>query len=487
MQNRYSYLNTIIMLLLSIIILLLTNFLNHSLYSIGLLAVFSYTIFLTTWFIRYRVKLNFYTIFLLLTFMFYFGQFALLLINVPMNSGRTILDNRIPLQQLIETGVYIINSLTILQLGVFIATRNISKYDVEIEKIQNMEYLNTSKLMNVKRIATIALALSLTPSLSIILENIYITMTQGYGAIFQSAHYTQGGINNIRRFLSLFTIPAFLLTLISYQNDKKLKMIQIIFGIYLFLYFLSGSRMSGVMLLLILVLIVHYWYEPIKLKTGLIYSALSLMLVMIVATISAIRNELYHQQNGMQMIKETVFYIWSSNPLYKILEEAGFTFLTTATVYTYSPSTIPFQYGMSYLNGILMLFPNIFWEVHPAAAVNTDIIFSRFLTNYGGIGSSFIAEAYWNFGNFSLVFMLFFGILIGFITKSIAKYSFNGDGVRFFLSIYLGWIVLTYVRSDTISIWRNFVYYGFSLIVIAHLMNMIPHNKVKSKTRTELK
>lgn len=118
-----------------------------------------------------------------------------------------------------------------------------------------------------------------------------------------------------------------------------------------------------------------------------------------------------------------------------------------------------------------MIFPNLFWNVHPAAATNTDIAFKGFLTQYGGIGSSFIAEAFWNFGYGSLFIALIFGILVGTLTKNISKYSWYQNSRMFYLSIFIAQICLFYVRSDTISFWRNFVYYGIAPLLLTVLLS----------------
>lgn len=480
--SRYKTHNSIkivLVFLASILILLLANFPKHNLYSIGVLAIISYIVYFTSWFFHYKIKLNFYTLFLSLTLAFYFGQFLLLVLGVPMDSGRTIIDNRLPLSDLINTGVFIINSMTILHIGVLISTYDINKYNSIFTKGKERTFLKNKKLLIFKKVALFILIISIVPSISILLENIYITMTQGYGAIFQSEHYTTGGFNNIRRFISLFTIPSFLMVLIAYKNDKKIKFIKLIFGLYLSLYFLSGSRMAGIMLILSILLIVHYWYKPINTRKALQYSIIALIILILLSTISNVRNALYLEDNSIQATFDAVKNTWHNNPVFAILEEAGFTFLATGTVLAYSPSVIPYQFGMSYINSILMLFPNVFWEVHPAAAVNTDIIFSGFLTQYGGIGSSFIAEAYWNFGQFSFIFIFFIGNLLGLITKKIAMYAEKGNVIKFFLFIHVARIVFTYVRSDTVSFWRNFVYYGVVPIVLVYLIEQFAR---KSRT-----
>lgn len=465
--------NTLLLIMLSSIILIINNIYEHNLYSIAKTALFSYFVFYVTWAFHYKIRLNYYTIFLTATMLFYFGQFFLLLIGVEMDSGRTIIDGLLPYYKIIETGKYIINFMVVLHLGVIFSTFNINIYNYHFKQINNTHQLNSLSVNNFKKIAILLFIVSIIPSFLILIKNIQITLSQGYGQIFQSSHYVLGGLNNISRFVSRFTIPSFLMLFIAYKNDKRIIIICVIMIMYLIAYFLSGSRLAGVLLLSSLLLIRHYWYKPINIKASIIMVPIAFFGIGLLSSISKIRNLINTTNNINTFIIETFRNVILQNPIFLAIEEAGYTFLATTTVITYSPLIVPHYFGMSYINSILMLIPNLFWDVHPAANINTDIVFKSFLTKYGGIGSSFIAESYWNFGYFSLILSLAFGIFIGIITKNIAKYAASANSKMFYLSIYIGHLFLFYVRSDTVSFWRNFIYYGIVPLLIISLLSQI--------------
>lgn len=464
-------LNILSTIFISILLLIFTNFYPNTLQSIGIISITSYIMFLTSWFIHYKVKINYYSLFLVFTYFFFFGQFFLMILGVPMESGRTILDGLIPVQMLIKTGELIINSMILLHFGVLVSSQNINRYNKKNNLDANKNGIHVQYGNAFKKVSFVIFLVSIIPSFIILSQNFIITLTQGYGAIFQSERYTTGGFNNILRFISLFTIPSFLMMLVAFKDSKKLKYINVILVIYLALYFMSGSRLNGVLLLSVLLLIKHYWYKPIKYKESIRILVLSLIGLVILSTISEIRNALYVSSDISYLLRETLRNIVVRNPIFTTMEEAGYTFLATAAVVTYSPSVVPFQYGSSYINSLAMIFPNLFWDVHPAALTNTDIVFKGFLTQYGGIGSSFIAEAYWNFGYWSLFMALIFGILIGVLTKKIAKYSCYKNSKMFYLTIYLAQISLFYVRSDTVSFWRNFIYYGVAPLLLTGFLS----------------
>ncbi len=445
---------------------------EQNFYSITYISIMMYIIFFITWFTRCKRKLNFYTIFLVFTYVFYFGQFFLFLIGIPFQTNRTIIGGLLPYESIIKTGILILIFMMVLHLGLLLSTFNINIYCNNKEsdsKQSDFNYKNIDR--GFEKIALILFIISIIPSFIVLTNNIKITFTYGYGAIFQSQGYTSGGFNNILRFISRFTIPSFLMLFILYKNDKKLKIINIIFTVYIGMYFLSGSRLDGVLLLVVILLIKHNWYKPFNKRVSIKMCIYIVIGLVILSLISAVRNSIYVSSDFSYLITTTVKNIITNNPLFVALEEAGYTFLAIATVVSYCPVYVPYNMGLSYFNSIFMLMPNLFWDVHPAAKSNTDIVFKGFLTQYGGIGSSFIAESYYNFGFLCIVLALIFGVLIGILTKNIMKYSKEWNVRKFYLYIYIAQFSLFYVRSDTVGFWRNFVYYGLLPIMIASLLS----------------
>ena len=472
--NRVSMmLNILITLIFSSIFIVIIGFVELNLKQIGFMSILIYSMFFLSWFSCFKVRLNFYTIFLSFTYMFYFGQFLLLFLGVPMSSGRTIIDDILPYENLVNTSRFVLVFMIIMNFSVLSSSFNLHKYTPKISiKHKTKDVLTSVYAHNFKKVALVLFIISVVPSFIILIQNILITFELGYGAIFKSDNYTQGGFNNILRFVSKFTIPSFIMMLISFKNDRKLKYIVFIICVYLTLYFLSGSRLNGVLLISSMVLIKHIWYSPITRKQGLILLVGALLGAIFLSSISEIRNAFYVSSDISQLIKDVVSGVLKENPFVLIFEEAGYTFLSISTVLTYSPSVVEHYNGMSYINSIFMLVPNLFWDVHPAAQINTDIIFKSYLSNYGGIGSSFISEAYWNFGYYSLILAILYGALIGFLVKSTFRNVSKNNFVKVYLAIYISQISLFYVRSDTVSFWRNFVYYGLGPLLVVYLLTL---------------
>ncbi len=93
------------------------------------------------------------------------------------------------------------------------------------------------------------------------------------------------------------------------------------------------------------------------------------------------------------------------------LTETGTIFETNATVLNFCPSQESHLYGKTYLASIMYILPNTLTGDYPLNEKNVESVFSPYVQDYGLIGSSFIAESYYNFGWFSLLIMIVFGFI----------------------------------------------------------------------------
>jgi oligosaccharide repeat unit polymerase len=98
---------------------------------------------------------------------------------------------------------------------------------------------------------------------------------------------------------------------------------------------------------------------------------------------------------------QTFFSI--DNPVVTILSDMGTTMVTVAYTIELVPSFRDFDWGAGYFYSLFSLVPSLFWRLNPAAAHAYSDWLIWFHSPYnaargGGLGYSFIAEAYLNFG-----------------------------------------------------------------------------------------
>ena len=121
--------------------------------------------------------------------------------------------------------------------------------------------------------------------------------------------------------------------------------------------------------------------------------------------------------------------------------------------------------GAGYMYAALAVIPNLFWDVHPAMGHG---IYAVWLVQTvepllaqvgGGLGFSFIAEAYANFGwpGTPLLFMI-----MGFLLVRIVVWAEWGDrpARSAMLASFLAFL-LFFPRSESIVVFRALLWYGF--------------------------
>lgn len=105
--------------------------------------------------------------------------------------------------------------------------------------------------------------------------------------------------------------------------------------------------------------------------------------------------------------------------------------------------------------------------------ISIDEVFSPYYTvTNAGCGASFIAEGYWNFGYFSVLFFIALGYVWGTLSNRF-KQLCNSKYVKpenFFVIVYLMYYMIFLVRSESIELGRSFVYYAVIPILISKLL-----------------
>ena len=147
------------------------------------------------------------------------------------------------------------------------------------------------------------------------------------------------------------------------------------------------------------------------------------------------------------------------NILGEVFSESGLTSLTVASAVTVVPSSIPYEYGMTFLRTIPSIFP-IGWLVGDFFdKASATVVINKFLGL--PVGSSFVEELFWNFGYYGGVFLSFvLGIFSGWRLNFRAFQTSKISKVIYFSVISQ---LLLLVRSSSIDVYRPIMY---SLIMI---------------------
>lgn len=461
--NRKNLLWILVNLALLVLIYLIKNLwisdsLKVQIRAVGILSIIILCITIIMVF-SVKKKLDCFSIFFVLAFFFMFSQHCLVILNCY-PSDIMILSHRVSQSALYDTGFLVLESLILLNIGYLLVSKS-QKNQLEISE----RSIDISR-KSIYYAGLYLFFISLIPTIMILSRNIYLTFTVGYGERMLNESYRVSGINNTLGILASFMVPALLALFIS--RNKEQKWIVYIMAIYMLLYTLSGSRINTMILLVGVFYIQNTFFSKINTRKIIKYSAAIFVLFFVFSLVSSVRSNINETSSLPKIVAESSKDIVENNVIIATLTEVGYTFLATATVIDKCPNPEPYQYGASYISGIAYIIPNgLMGNIYNKIG-STDENFKRYLNTYGsGIGSSFIAEAYWNFGYGSLVLMIAFGFILGKLSLSVEEAMQNYDYSKIFLLMYAFITIVFYVRSDTRTFFRNFIWFGLPFVVIA--------------------
>jgi oligosaccharide repeat unit polymerase len=174
---------------------------------------------------------------------------------------------------------------------------------------------------------------------------------------------------------------------------------------------------------------------------------------------------------------DVVSSAWSAidNPVVGTVSEMGYTMTTVAYTLELVPVARQFDGGVSYLYALLAGFPNVAWDVHPTTAHGTlsswlvTTAMPAFAARGGGLGYSFIAEAYANFGWIGVPLVLgVIGWIAGRLSQAVRSQS---EPATMALAATLLLIVILYARAETADLVRSACWYSVTPYLMVRLLS----------------
>jgi oligosaccharide repeat unit polymerase len=239
---------------------------------------------------------------------------------------------------------------------------------------------------------------SIVPTLVLLQEAITTVQSFGYFGLYGKEASTSFGA--IPKVLATFLIPGALFLLAGSKGRKKDILISalLIFS-YSFVQFYLGYRGWAVMPLIAFAWLWHRLVRPLP-KTVLLVSA-TFFLFVVFPLVASIRNIAGFELSSSNIVDQLFGF---QNPVVASISEMGGSMQTVAYTLELVPSVRDFDRGIGYLYALFSVIPNIWGGgVHPSAAYLPSQWLSWAISPLvaklgGGLGYSFIAEAYLNFG-----------------------------------------------------------------------------------------
>lgn len=423
-----------------------------------LVAVFIY-FFIIGGAYNYEKRIDLFQIFIGLSFPFLFGGHLLTTLNIQ-PGGRAPFRSVISRVSLINTSYFCCEALLCVFIGYLIVNKKSYSMKTLREKKNTINNIQQKILFNMGAFFTI---ISFIPFINESIQAISMTFKRGYGyRIVEGAKEA----TSLSAVISGFFLPSIFAMFIS--KSKKNIIPTILIVIYFIIYTLQGSRIAT---FCYLSLFLYIYFINTESKYNVVKLLPILVVFILVFPLISGTRSLTSSSSLSDALNDAFYNIWNNNPLAVILNEAANTFNATAIVLDHCPNDYSHIHGISYICAFIYVLPNAFTGNFLDRFSFADDTFAHYLTKYGGIGSSFPAEAYYNFGWVGgLIFLVFIGIFWGWLCKKIEYNIFEGKifGMYWYFQIYTA--VVFMIRSELLYRLRPLFWYAFTIVFISYII-----------------
>ncbi len=310
------------------------------------------------------------------------------------------------------------------------------------------------------RIVGVLLLVVAVPFAALLLkEAVGVVMSGGYFALYQQKAAT--GLGAGPKVLACFLVPGVMFLLAGSRESRPLRLtaVGLLLG-YAATNLFLGVRHEAAVLFVALAWLWDRQIRPVKLTW--LAAGGAFVLLVVFPLVAATRNTSGSERASFGYLIEE--YATVKNPAVAAVHEMGGSMNTVAHTLVLVPTTRDFEYGLGYAYGVFILFPNFFWDLHPAIAREipgawlTRMIDPITFEQGGGMGYSFVAEAYFNVGWLGTGPVMF---LMGFFAARLVRWSDASGRADRAAAIASGFCFLVfYVRAELAVVIRGVVWYA---------------------------
>lgn len=307
------------------------------------------------------------------------------------------------------------------------------------------------------------------PTAASIGEGIKTVMAEGYLSLYSRTAET--GMDAAGHKLAALLVPGLMFVLAGSQKERmwgrrvSLIILALSSGGLLF----QGFRGAAVMPVLAYGWLWHKTVRP--LRPGVVMAGGAILLLVVFPIVKQMRNLSGPDRLSLDRLVEE--YVSIDNPAVAIVNEMGRSMNTIGYSLELVPGEREYDYGMGYLYSALTIVPNIGADLHPAAK---KVQYGKWLTAQvnpwladrgGGVGFSFVAEAYVNFGWAGAPLFI---MLVGFLLAQLLNWSIrDNDAGRLAVMAAFMAFLLMYARGEFISIVRPLVWFSLGPYVLVNI------------------
>jgi len=428
-----------------------------------------------TWYQKRKELICPNMIFLFCAYIFMYGQSFLWAFGLE---GVPDLRDIFPAYQIVIAQVFTLLGLGFFHIGMLFSANRISKpIDSAKRNDSNLRTLYKS----IQIIGWGLLAVSVIPFITIMRNQVILTHLYGYGFLFDSSLVKTGFSAVGIRIADFFVLSLFCLFIGYRENRPAMFLILTIILIRIAAAFYVGGRSPGMVLVICIICMWHFFISRINLKKGLLLIFLSYILISILPTISSVRHEI--GRTFQDYVSAITINFGKGGQFINAISEMGFSMFPLIETMNLVPSQYSFRYGRSYFYSLFSLVPNLgFWQVHPAFqnANLGDWLQSTLGLKYGP-GYSHAAEAYINFGWGGILAMFALGIFFGKVFTLINRNNATLKPDKSVFVFVLLSLTVMITRNSFISTARAVFYYSGAIYVATILLNRYLNQRRRNK------
>lgn len=452
-----SLLGIIIGITYTIIFLLTKNTSSYNLGDVKILGSFAFIQFLYTILSWYNIKKNWIDpniVFSLVMYAFMLSQPILEALDCSVPYRRLWGDFGISNETYYYATYYSMICVLFYHLGAISICKNQTK-------TKYVRFLSVRPM----RIASIIVAVVAFPFyLSILIKQFIIVQTIGYAGLYNWEEYTSRWMQIIA---DAFVPSMLILFCISMRSRQNIKLISLIFIIFVFLppFFLGGR--SNAMISLAVFGIVYASVNVIKRKHLVIALASGILMLVAMNIVGKLRTSTERSLEALELASKSD----EDNAALKTLEEMGWSMYPTAASIDAIPEKYDYSYGESYFWAGVSVIPNLgFWDgVHPGKLNDPGYKLNEHVNLGYGIGYSIVAGTYNEFGFLGFFIMFIYGIIFSKIFSYITPQTLAANAVKYIIAILILWFSIKFVRNSFDSFVRNIVFYVLPFYLMSKL------------------
>lgn len=386
--------------------LLLILILNNELSFYQMAALSILQVLYNEFILRYFCKINIVSlpsIFLVLSFFFHCGQIIKLAFNID-GSVPLPFENYASMDVIRDAFFFYSFAQAMYVLGISL---HIKKYD------ENRQYFNINK-KEVFNYGVFLLIVGIGPRFYIDVISMLGAMARGYEGVY-SIYFPQF----LQTLAFFFDAGLIFMLFASKGHSREHRLVFLLAILYKGIMMMSGSRQYNVVFLLVWIYLYAYILHKITIKKQMIVLVSAFLGFIFISIVGMVRSD-----NMLNLTDVSSFFNhFNFETVFgNALGEYGSAFTTLLVAVNYTPDTMSFGLGKSYIAGILSSIPLLLAQI-PTLKDASMFVSQLPKSITFALGGSYLGEFYYNFSWFGIIPCIWLGILITEIEDILVKDS----------------------------------------------------------------